>query len=213
MYQRIERPLKPREASSLNAHIGRARRDGRFAAQLVTVSQLGLFMFVGAVVLGWFAGRSLVESALFASLITLAMAPIVILGNRRKQNRAIQGYRSILEANRVVVHVVRSQSCIKFAEHEDEGDLWMFQLSADEVLVLKGQEYYETRRFPALNFEIIAMGDLPIQLRTQSAKISPQETISSSGSDLLPSIEGGIIVMKGHIDHADRAFESLRRKV
>lgn len=167
-------------------------------------------MLVAGLLLGWLVGRSLVLSVLFAVAWVLAMTPVMIFLNRRKQNRAIERYRNILAADRAVVHVVQAQECIRFEETEDEGDLWMFQVSEDQLVVLQGQHYYESKRFPALSFELVEVADLPVMIHTQSEKIVPRETISPTGRGRLPRVEG-VLVMNGSLAEPSRALELLLR--
>jgi hypothetical protein len=211
MYERIERPLNAAEIRMLRSSIGRARRDSRISPQLRRLLGLTPPIVIVATLFSWFFGHPLSMGALSGVAFVAIMAPLVVLRNRRTQERIITGHSNALAIDRAIVHSVQASYCVKFEEREDEGDLWMFQVGPDEVLALQGQVYYETPRFPALNFEIVEIPSLPVLIRTRSAKVSPDETVRAPVSGFLPSIEGiGIRSLKGDAHDCTGALQSLR---
>ena len=211
MYQRIERSLNDAEIRMLRSHIGKARRDGRISVQLWQLLRLTPPIVVVAMLFSWFFGHSLAMGALEGVAFVEVMAPLAVLRNRHTQNRMISGYSNALAIDRAIVHSVQAHYCVKFEEREDEGDLWMFHVGAEELLAVQGQTYYESSRFPALDFEVVEIPGLPVIIRTRSAKVSPDETVRAPGSDFLPSIDGiGIRALKGNARDWAQALQALK---
>ena len=49
---------------------------------------------------------------------------------------------------------VRATELVEIEERDDEGACWLFQLR-EEILVLAGQDYYETTKFPNDDFSLV----------------------------------------------------------
>lgn len=212
MYEQIERPLNAAEIRMLRSRIDRAHRDRRLSVQIRQLLGLAPPIVIVATLFSWFVGRSPAIGVLSGVAFVAIMAPLVVLRNRRAQDRAISGHSNALAIDRAIVHSVQAHYCVRFEEREDEGDLWLFQVGADELLALQGQIYYETKRFPALKFEVVEIPSLPVAIRAQSAKVTPDETVRvPRDSAFLPSIEGiGIRALKGDARDWKQALQSLR---
>ena len=95
------------------------------------------------------------------------------------------GLESALTRNEADVYDVRASAFADVAEDEDEGALYVFALGEDRMVWISGQEFYEGRRFPCLDFTLVyplTEGGTPAWMLTErrSAKASPAFTLPSS---------------------------------
>lgn len=65
------------------------------------------------------------------------------------------GYESAVRRNLADVHDISAIRFVQFEEVEDEGACYAFELESGQVVVLHGQEYYESAGFPCLDFSLI----------------------------------------------------------
>lgn len=159
------------------------------AASDVSWPIITLFWLVVAAVLGLWVFRSQVGS-LRASIVDVESAI------RRKQ---------------AVVHSVRCSDLVEVEEAEDEGACWLLQLPGERVLVLAGQEYYATARFPSDDFslvEILREDGRPLErlIEAGGRKLAPSRKLPAELRRNLPSEETWQ-VLHGSIHEV----ESLRR--
>ena len=83
-----------------------------------------------------------------------------VVVDQRREVRRLQAlaarYESARRHNEADVIPVRSTEYISFDEYEDEGACYAFALERGGVLLLHGQQYYPSSRFPSLDFSIVS---------------------------------------------------------
>ena len=66
-----------------------------------------------------------------------------------------QGLESALRRNEADVYDIRASAHAVFEEIEDEGACYAFELEGGRVVFVAGQEFYESARFPSLDFSLV----------------------------------------------------------
>ena len=66
---------------------------------------------------------------------------------------------SALRRNAADVYDVRARSFAEFEEIEDEGACYAFELDDDRLVFITGQQFYESARFPSLDFSLVYVLD------------------------------------------------------
>jgi hypothetical protein len=66
---------------------------------------------------------------------------------------------SSLRANTAKIFDVKATAFVAFEEVEDEGACYVFELADNTLLCLSGQQYYETAKFPSLDFSLVQILD------------------------------------------------------
>jgi hypothetical protein len=94
-------------------------------------------------------------------------------------------YESACRRNEAEVIHIRSTEYISFEEHEDEGACYAFALERGGVLLLHGQQYYPTSRFPSLDFSIVSPldeSDRPVDelLEKRGLKADPSRVVPAA---------------------------------
>ena len=95
-----------------------------------------------------------------------------------------QKFAEDLESGQAHVITCRPTRIIEREEFEDEGALWIFDGGEGRYLVISGQEYYKTPRFPSSHFEVVmgARHGLVIGIRSHGLRIP--STLPVTGDDI-----------------------------
>ena len=78
-----------------------------------------------------------------------------------------------LESGQAHAITCRPSRIIEREEFEDEGSLWIFDGGDGRYLAIRGQEYYETPRFPSPHFEVVmgARHRLVVGIRSHGLRV------------------------------------------
>jgi len=152
-----QRPLTAAEIRLLQSRRESLRGRGRRAVSF------GLWAGIGIVVLLWIL--TLIVSDAPDIVVTgfwLVVGAGIILWVRRDLKRdsgVMDEFAAALESavqrNLAEVYDIRSTGFVAFEEFEDEGACYAFQLDGNRLVFLQGQEFYETARFPSLDFALV----------------------------------------------------------
>lgn len=155
------RPLTPAERRLIRAKIRRLRRD---VARSKTAPLL-----VGGAIIGvlWILTLLLSEApwpVVSAFWLVVGGAIVVWVGRDMRRHSGdlgtmARGLESALRKDAAIVYDIRSRRFAEFEEFEDEGACYVFELEDDRLVVLSGQEFYESARFPSLDFSLIFVLD------------------------------------------------------
>jgi hypothetical protein len=152
----------------------------------------GFWAVVGVGILLWVARDARIES--------------------RDLARIAQGCSSALRSNRADVYGVRAVSFAEFEEVDDEGACYAFQLPNEHVLFVSGQEFYESARFPCLEFDLVHVfdeGDRPVDMmiHKRGPKALPALTVPAS-EKLRLEIPEHLETRRGSIHELDRILKA-----
>ena len=125
-------------------------------------------------------------------------------GGGRHANAMVHMLESALRRNAADVYDVRAASFAAFEEIEDEGACYAFDLGDRRHVFIAGQEFYESARFPSLDFSLVYVleesdrtADMFIQKR--GIKATPRRRISSAVKARL-DVPGHLDVRVGRFD-------------
>jgi hypothetical protein len=95
------------------------------------------------------------------------------------------GLQSALKMNTADVYDVKARAFAEFEEVEDEGACYAFELSGNRLVFIVGQEFYESARFPSLDFSLVYVVDeagraVDMVVDKRGPKAKPARTIPAS---------------------------------
>jgi hypothetical protein len=134
-----------------------------------------------------------------------------LTGHRRMFDAVAEGLESALRRNLAEVCEVRASGFVEFAETEDEGACYAFQLSGrNEVVFLSGQEFYEEARFPSLDFALVfpldeADGRVDMVIERRGAKAKPERVVPASVKRTL-TIPPDLQILDGPLQGIENRF-------
>ena len=103
------------------------------------------------------------------TLVWLSVAVLIGFWSARDARKSfvarVVPLENALAANRVEEIRVAAADMVEFEEIGDLGACYAFQVEPDKILIVQGQDYYATRRFPNSDFSIVAMQDSTGELR------------------------------------------------
>lgn len=117
--------------------------------------------------------------------VTLILIAWVSFERRRAFGKSIGRLESALRGNTAEVVRVISSQCLAFAEIEDEGACYAFQVEPERVLFVVGQGFYESVRFPNSDFSLVHIhaesGELvEVPLLIAGSKLIPVRTVPAT---------------------------------
>jgi hypothetical protein len=212
LFEAVRRPLSDAERRLVRARI----------RNLVTRGRRGRAMSIpitGAIVLVLWALTMLASDAprLVITAFWLVVGAGIALWSRRDMTRheaqlmgGAKGLESALKRNEADVYNVRAQSFAEFDEVEDEGACYAFELPGNRVVFVVGQEFYESARFPSLDFSLVYVLDegdrtVDVIIQKRGAKAKPARRISAAFKQSVESPEH-LEVRNGTIDDLEAMF-------
>ena len=162
----------------------------------------------------------IVIGALWAATLVLSDAPWTVVSGFwlvtgaaiglwvfRNESASLATARANLESalryDRASIVEVRASELVEIEEREDEGACWVFQLQ-EEILVLSGQEYYETARFPNDDFSLVEIRRedgrmLERLIESRGRKLRPVRRLPAETRSLLPLMTTDMTIIKGSV--------------
>jgi hypothetical protein len=175
---RTKRPLSNAETRLLTRRLTSVQKARRRAIFRVTAS--------GAPITGALCILTLLASSTdprivvgFWLAVTLLLISWVSSERRRAFSTSIGRLESALRGNTAEVVRATSPQCLAFEEIEDEGACYAFQVEAQQVLFVIGQDFYESARFPNSDFSLV-------HIRAESGDLVEMAFLSG-GSKLKPA--------------------------
>jgi hypothetical protein len=136
--------------------------------------------------------QQLIVAAVMGAIIALVRLGGYLERRRLRQHQLAfrQRLTEELESENAYTVTCRPTRIIEREEFEDEGTLWIFDGGEGRYLVLCGQDYYSTARFPSSQFEVV-MGSLHrtvIGIRSHGPRIQSSKIVSGEqiGWDVFP---------------------------
>lgn len=173
MVRTFERTLTPAERRAVGAEMQRFRREASLQSALKdSVAYVVAGLLVGAI---YFLaiGRPWYLGSLAGLLFVVTLIPLVGFARFRRAARHVRSMDRALRSDSVRVTEIIATEFASFEEFEDLGPLYVFQVEPDKLLVLRGQLYNETPRFPSLHFEIVEIPGVSTMVRPRSPKVAP----------------------------------------
>lgn len=213
------RPLKENERRLIRARIRSLAARGRRA------SRLSLPVAAGLILVLWLWTILASDSAWFiiTAFWLIVGAGITLWVRRDMRKHAAQfegtarGLESALKHNAADVYNVRARSFAELEEIEDEGACYAFELDGNRLVFITGQEFYESARFPSLDFSLVYVLDeagqaVDMLIEKRGAKAEPVKKIPALIKKKL-DVPEHLEVRTGTIDNLEDSlgFSPLQR--
>lgn len=102
----------------------------------------------------------------------------------RRLSRRIKAYDEVIASASAGDFAISARRFWEFAEQEDEGACYAFELVSGGVVFISGQEFYPSARFPTLDFSIIEFREpsgrvLDMIIEKRGEKVAPERVIGA----------------------------------
>lgn len=210
------RPLSAQARRLIRARIGAftARRGGASHGVLAIAGGIVALLWVLTLLASdapWpvVTGFWLVAGA----VIALWSRRDVRAGERQIEEMA-RRLQSALRRDEAEVHDIRASAFAEFEEVEDEGACYAFQIDEDRVVFIVGQEFYESGRFPSLDFSlayVLDEDDRPVDMviEKRGPRAAPARRIPAAIKRELEAPEH-LEIRQGRIEDLERILSPLR---
>lgn len=126
--------------------------------------------------------------------------------------RIVSRLESALRRNEANVYDIRAASFAELEEIEDEGACYAFELEADRLVFVAGQEFYGGARFPSLDFSIVYVLDeqgatVDMIVDKRGGKTSPAKTISAAAKRTL-AVPDHLAVIEGRLEDLEASIRA-----
>ncbi len=167
-------------AAKIRTHTDAARRTSRRYVPVVGGTVFALWLWT---ILASDSPRIIVT--LFWLIVGGGIAFWVRRDIRRNMGQVEQRLESALRRNTAEVYDVRASSFAELEEIDDEGACYAFEIEADRLLFIAGQEFYAGARFPSLDFSLVYVLDEDgrtayMFIEKRGAKAAPARRISAA---------------------------------
>jgi hypothetical protein len=183
----IRRPLTDAERRVIGAKIRSLQARRRRSRQMATPITVGIVLVLWL----W---TMLASDAPWTvvTLFWLVVGAGILLWARRETRRdagpmanVAAGLQSALKCNAADVYDVRARAFATFEEIEDEGACYAFELESNRLVFIAGQEFYESARFPSLDFSLVYVVDedgqtVDLMIEKRGAKAAPATKIPAA---------------------------------
>jgi hypothetical protein len=175
------RALTPAEQRALRMRITALRAGERRSRRgTVLITAIVTVLLWGATLLASDSPWTLVTA--FWAVAGTAIGLWSRYSQRTDSRHVVSGCESALRRNAADVYQVRARAFVDVEETEDEGALYAFDLGDGRVVWIAGQEFYEERRFPCLEFTLtypLTETDTPawMLIERRSEKATPSFTL------------------------------------
>jgi acyl-CoA synthetase (AMP-forming)/AMP-acid ligase II len=192
--ERYSRPLNQSERRRIQAELARIAREVGARRAATEAAQLAGAALVAGLGYSYFSGTSVAFSVLGCLAVGAVLLVITRFERWQQGSRRRRSLQQALKAAQARVVHVTAESYAEFNEFEDLGAMYAFQIDPASLLVLRGQEYYETEYFPSLDFELITVPGAFFIIRSHQAKASPAVAYAASEMLSLSAIEDEAVI-------------------
>jgi hypothetical protein len=188
--ERQRRPLNAVEERYLRLAIASVDTERRRAIVRSLVSGMGLAGLIGAAAYWAAKDVSLASIATFVLGLAAVLAAMGVFSAIRSHRAHRRTLVSATKSRTAAVMDIRASAVVEVEEVEDEGACFIFQIAPDEMVILEGQDFYESPRFPNDDFSLVELldeeGAVAAALRRcRGRKLVSQRRISAeAGKDL-----------------------------
>lgn len=185
----VERPLTADERRALETQAAYARSTGA-----ATLRRMALICGAASAVL---AVLTLLASDAPAQVVLLFWAVVgtalifwTAIPERRQWRAKAAALTDGLQTARARDWEVRSSRMVEFEEIEDEGACYAFEVDSGQVVLIQGQQYYATDRFPSDDFSVVQIvtasgGVIDEALTVRGRKLAPERLVTADVKDVL----------------------------
>ena len=216
LFNASRRPLTEQERRLIRAKVRRLTARGRRASTVY-------FPIAGGLLFVLWLWTILASDApwLVVTLFWLAVGAVITLWVRRDMrsfaghlHRMARGLESALRRNAADVYDVRARAFAELEELEDEGACYAFELDDHRIVFITGQEFYESARFPSLDFSLVYVLDeadqtVDMLIDKRGVKAPPVRTIPAAVKEKY-ELPQHLEVRTGQIDNLEAILAGSR---
>jgi len=120
----------------------------------------------------------------------------------------IRRLESALRSNQARVVRIQSTAVVEFEEEEDEGAAYAFQLEGEKIVVISGQDFYPSAKFPNSDFSLVdILGEdgsvVEGTIAKQGTKLKPTRVIPAKVWRTL-RVPDHLETIAGTLDHLEQ---------
>ena|SRR5215472_2164264 len=120
----------------------------------------------------------------------------------------IRRLESALQRNQARVVRIQSTAVVEFEEEEDEGAAYAFQLEGEKIVVISGQDFYPSAKFPNSDFSLVdILGEdgsvVEGTIAKQGTKLKPTRVIPAKVWRTL-RVPDHLETIAGTLDHLEQ---------
>jgi hypothetical protein len=209
-----QRPLTEKERRVIRAKIGSLTAAARRSSRVyLPIAAATIFVLWLATILASDAPWVVI------TVFWLVVGGVITLWVRRDMRKhaghlqeMARGLESALRRNTADVYDVRAKAFAEVEEIEDEGACYAFELEGDRLVFIIGQQFYDSVRFPSLDFSLVYVldehgGTVDMLIDKRGVKARPARTIPAAvkrGLDVPEHLE----VRIGRIGDLERALNT-----
>lgn len=210
MYSRQDRPLNGPELRLVRAAIAawRKRRASGPRRMATAIAVVILALWVLTIVT---SKMLLLPTALWIAVAALS-AFLIARDEKRSFALGVAPFENALAANRVEEIHVAPTGMVELEEIGDLGACYAFQVEPDKILIIRGQDYYATNRFPNSDFRIVAIpgptGEpIEIAVHKRGKKMDPDRVVSVEAQKHL-RMPAHLEILSGRLEELEKILRS-----
>jgi hypothetical protein len=207
MFDSIVRPLNDKEKRALRMRLASLRADWARLRVRLLVIVIGLCAAMTA--LSTMTGKVSWTVAFTFWLVTSFLIGVWIgIEDFVRHRRRLRRIDSALRGGSVREVRVQASAVAEFEEEEDEGACYAFEIGADTIVFISGQEFYSSRTFPNTDFSLIEIHDtegelVEFYIEKRGHRLEVSRTISADGKKRLR--------IPDHLARLEAALSDLER--
>ncbi len=154
MIEKLKRPLQDKEKRALTSSIGALNRRWNLLYTLTFLSAFVVVTILWKITVRVATGHWQAIAFYWLYIGTIITAWYILTEHRRIQRRKDTIEEALHRDEAEVIHIKTSEM-YEFAEVEDEGATYAFQVEEDSIIFIVGPEFYPSAKFPNNDFELI----------------------------------------------------------
>ena len=209
VFEQYTRPLNERERRLLNKRIAAHRVAAR--RRLLGCMLLMALLLIAIFVCVWIVDKKPPDLVMvILACAGYAVMSVAVYLTLRSEHRAdARPYHSVLNRNEAHVDHIQADRMIELEEYEDEGATYAFQVEEDRIVIVTGQDFYKSARFPNTDFSIVEIRDStgkPVEgcIEKHGEKLKPTRTVPGSWKRQSSVWPEHLQVVRGKLDNLER---------
>jgi hypothetical protein len=120
----------------------------------------------------------------FWLIVGIVISLWIYIPGQRGLSKSIERYDLAIDSSMADDSPIVSKRYWEIEEREDEGACYAFELLSRQVVFLSGQEYYANRKFPSLDFSLVAIKDnhgdeVEMLIQSRGPKVPPEKKLDA----------------------------------
>lgn len=214
--EKTVRLLNEKERRLLSSALAwRIRRVKSLRRRMIVIGLVLFAAFSGVMIIATIAdkkGPAWYYTCLIGAAIASPIALWSYLSIRPKFMTDVHLFESALRRDEACVIRIQSDAMVEFEEEEDEGACYAFQLNDRQIVIVSGQEFYPSAKFPNTDFSLVTVhGDGGVLaasfIEKNGSKLRALKKIPARQKSRF-KIPNSMEIVEGNVDHIEHIFSS-----